>query len=95
MSLADWENIFIIWNRLYAECTPYHWLLVSCNTSFQSALYNVFGIYTLCTVFTAESEAQSGKYSVQLTLLYMTSVHNIFVWPICLVYTPFLFLQCE
>ena len=30
-----------------------------------SALYNVFGIYTLgCTVFTAESEAQSGINTV-------------------------------
>ena len=52
-------------------CTLYHWLLVSCNTSFECTVHNVFGIYKLgCTVFTAESEAQSGKYSVQLVKQY-------------------------
>ena len=71
MSLADWENAFIIWNWLCAECA--HFIIGCLYHVIQvlSALYNVFGIYTLgCTVFTAESEAQSGKYSVQLVKQY-------------------------
>ena len=43
--------------------------------------------HLVAQLFTAESEAQSGKYSVQLTLLYMTSVHSIFVLPILCLYS--------